>query len=245
MKILATNDDGIEGAGIIALAKILSRSHEVTIAAPKREQSGMSHAFTVRREIEVLKPKFPAEVKAAYAMDATPTDAVKIYLEAIATERPDLIVSGINDGANLATDVTYSGTVGAALEGFLHDIPVVALSRDKKSNIPFEEIAEKTIDFIKEIYKKQKLFFLNVNFPKKFNDNPKFKYCRLGKRDYINAFEKREKDGKIFFVVGGSPVDLDKSEGTDIFAVNEGNISVTPLLSDYTNHNLLENLSKL
>lgn len=235
MKILITNDDGIEGAGIIALAKVLCKNHEVAVAAPKSEQSGMSHALIVRRELETSAPNFPANVKIAYAIDGTPTDAVKIYLEAIASEKPDLVISGINNGANLATDVTYSGTVGAALEGFLHDIPTIALSRDKKSNISFEEVAEKTIDFIEKIYN-NRLFFLNINFPKRFNDNPKFKYCRLGRRDYINAFSKLEKDGKIFYVIGGEPLDTDKAEDTDIFAVNEGHISVTPLLSDFTDY---------
>lgn len=245
MKVLITNDDGIEGEGIIALAKVLCKNHEVTIAAPKSEQSGMSHALTVRREIEVLEPKFPADVKAAYAIDGTPTDAVKIYVEAIAKEKPDIIFSGINNGDNLATDTTYSGTVSTALEGFLHDIPAVAVSRNKNSIIPFEDIAQRTIDFIEGFYKKQKLFFLNIDFPKKFNDNPKFTFTRLGKRDYMNAFERQEKDGKVFYVIGGVPFDPDKSEGTDIYAVNEGNISVTPLLSDWTDKKFLENIQNL
>lgn len=244
MKILITNDDGIEGAGIIAIAKVLCKSHDVTVAAPKSEQSGMSHALTVRREIEVLTPNFPANVNIAYAIDGTPTDAVKIYLEAIAKDKPDLIISGINNGANLATDTTYSGTVGAALEGFLHDIPTLALSRDKKSTIAFEEAAEKTLNFIDEIYKNGNLFFLNVNFPKRFNDNPQFIYCRLGRRDYKNAFAKKEHDGKVFYVIGGEAVDVDQAEGTDIFAINGGNIAVTPLLSNLTDYGALENIQK-
>lgn len=239
MKILISNDDGIEGKGIIALAQILGRKHEVTIAAPKREQSGMSHAFTVRREIEIVRSNFPAEVKVAYAIDGTPTDAVKIYLEAVADEKPDIMFSGINNGANLATDVLYSGTVGAALEGYLHDIPVVAVSRDKVSDIPYEKIAEMTLDFTEEVYKNQKLFFFNVNFPKKFNENPKFQYARLGRRDYINAFEKVERDEKTFYIVGGEPLDLDKSDGTDIFVAENGNISVTPLLPNMTDFGMI------
>lgn len=240
MRVLITNDDGIEGEGLIALAKILSENHDVVIAAPKREQSGKCHALTARREIEVTEPKFPIEVIRAYAIDGTPTDAVKIYMEAIASEKPDIVFSGVNNGANLATDVTYSGTVGAALEGFLHNIPAVAVSRDKASVISYEEIAKKTVDFIEEVYNNKKLFFLNINFPKKFNDNPKFKYCRLGVRDYINAFQRKEKDGKVFYVIGGEPLDIDKSEDTDIFAVNEGNISVTPLLSNVTDYEFME-----
>lgn len=242
MKVLITNDDGIEGEGLIALAKVLSKNHEVTIAAPKREQSGKSHALTARLEIEVTEPKFPADATKAYAIDGTPTDAVKIYMEAIASEKPDIIFSGVNNGANLATDATYSGTVGAALEGFLHNIPVVAVSRDKASVISYEEIAIKTADFIEEVYKNKKLFFLNINFPKKFNDNPKFKYCRLGIRDYINAFQRKEKDGKVFYVIGGEPIDIDKSEDTDIFAVNEGNISVTPISADLTDYDYMKKI---
>ena len=122
MNVLLTNDDGIKGTGLWALANVLKvRGHEVTIAAPLNQQSGMSHALGLMREIEYKH--FDNPDCEAWAFDGTPTDCVKIYLEGMSNKKFDTVISGINDGANLSTDVLYSGTVGAALEGFLHAIP--------------------------------------------------------------------------------------------------------------------------
>ena len=247
MKILLTNDDGIQGAGLWATARVLkARGHEVIIAAPFKQQSGMSHALSVLREIEYRRfdnPDFEA-----WTFDGTPTDCVKIYLEGMNPPKFDALISGINDGANLATDVLYSGTVGAALEGFLHAIPSIAVSRDKVSTIPFDVAATATVDYLEKILRvKRDAFLHNVNFPKAFRAGvAEFASTRLGQRDYINAFTSRTDDaGRAYFRIGGTIYDIDASDGTDIHAVNQGFVSVTPLHADTADYDALIELRKI
>ena len=247
MKILLTNDDGINGAGIWALAvEFKNRGHEVTIAAPLNQQSGMAHALSVLREIEYKRfdnPEFEA-----WTFDGTPTDCVKIYLEGMTDKKFDAVISGINDGSNLATDVIYSGTVGAALEGFLHAIPSLAVSVDKNSTIEFETCAAATADYLEKILSViEEPFLHNLNFPKKFRaDKPEFRSTRLGRRDYINAFTSRTDDtGRAYFRIGGTICDLDAGEGTDIHATQNGFVSVTPLKIDVANYDALVELRKI
>lgn len=247
MKILLTNDDGIHGAGLWAIANALkNRNFDVTIAAPFNQQSGMSHALTFMHEIEYKR--FDADFE-AWTFDGTPTDCVKIYLEGLSDGKIfDAVISGINDGANLATDVLYSGTVGGALEGFLHAIPSLAVSRDKNSAVPFEAVASTTVDYLEKILRlKHEPFLHNLNFPKNFRaDKPEFMSTRLGQRDYINAFTSRTDDtGRAFFRIGGTIQDLDASEGTDIDAVNRGFVSVTPLNFDTADYESIVELRKI
>ena len=246
MRILLSNDDGIRAEGIRALAEVLSLRHEVVLCAPMHEQSGMSHALNVHRRMEIVRARdveslYPVE---AWMIDGTPTDCVKIYLEAMAEGKlPDLVISGINHGANLATDVLYSGTVGAAMEGFLHGISAAALSRERDSGIPFSKIAEVSVSYLEKAMEKEDLpFFLNLNFPKKFcPGEPQFLFSKLGKRDYLNAYTReRDEDGREYFTVAGDIIDLDKSEATDIYAVEQGYISVTPLHTDLTDYVALD-----
>ena len=241
MKILLTNDDGVGGEGIWAMARALSRRKifEVVIVAPMHEQSGMSHALTVGKKIEY--EKIERENFTAWSVDGTPTDCVKMYLESMNEgKKIDAVISGINDGANLATDVLYSGTVGAALEGYLHDVPALAVSRDKKSEISFDTVAEDTVQYFSTLIEHEDLFFHNLNFPKKYLNNfAKFKLTRLGKRDYINAFIHTQENGKNFVEIKGEIFDSDNGEGTDIFAVNQGYVAVTPLHFDVTHHKKL------
>ena len=246
MKILLTNDDGIHGTGLWAFAdELKTRGHEVTIAAPMNQQSGMSHALSVLREIEYKRFECDFE---AWTFDGTPTDCVKIYLEGMSDKKFDAMISGINDGANLATDVLYSGTVGAALEGFLHAMPSLAVSLNKNSEIPFEVAAKSTIDYLEKIFPVMHEPFLhNLNFPKKFRaDKPEFMITRLGKRDYINAFTSRTDDaGRAYFKIGGTIIDLDAGEGTDIYAVERGFISVTALHCDTADYEAIVQLRKI
>lgn len=251
MKILLSNDDGIEAKGIWALASVLSKDHEIIIAAPKSQQSGMSHALSIHREVEFtsvgveriieLAQKHDLKLHSsieAWAIDGTPTDCVKIYLEAMNTStKPDAVISGINHGANLATDVVYSGTVGAALEGWLHDISSLAVSIDIKSEIAIEDAALSTAKFLREAHLHESIFFYNLNFPVKYKDGEaEFIWTRLGKRDYINAFKLVNNEDKTYYRIEGEVYDIDRSEGTDIFAVDCGYVSVTPLHADMTNY---------
>ena len=206
----------------------------------------MSHALNVLREVEYKRVDADCE---AWTFDGTPTDCVKIYLEGMSDAKNfDAVISGINNGANLATDVLYSGTVGAALEGYLHAIPSLAVSRDKNSVIPFDAVADLTLDYLEKILRvMSKPFLHNVNFPKKFRTaTPEFVGTRLGQRDYLNAFTSRtDSDGRTYFHIGGTVYDLDAGEGTDIYAVKQGFISVTPLHTDVADHAALVELRKI
>ena len=248
LRILLTNDDGINGAGLWALVAALKvRKHEVIIAAPMNQQSGMSHALSVLREIEYRR--FDNPDCEAWTFDGTPTDCVKIYLEGMNDSKNfDALISGINDGANLATDVLYSGTVGAALEGFLHALPSLAVSRDKNSSIPFETCATATIDYLEKFLSVTSEPFLhNLNFPKNFHANKfEFESTRLGRRDYINAFMSHtDNEGRAYFRIGGTICDLDAGEGTDIYACERGFISVTPLHFDAADYEAIVQLQKI
>ena len=248
LNILISNDDGIAAEGIHVLARRLSGAHHVTVAAPMHQQSGTSHALTIGRAIEVREDEnFDAECHvAAWAIDGTPTDCAKLYLDAIAEERPDVVLSGINHGSNLGTDVIYSGTVGAAFEGFFHGIPSFALSLIEGSEISYVEAAayfEPFMDNVLAIIDKP--FLLNINFPKSLaGDAPQFVFCRQGGRDYINAFERMEENGRVHYKVAGEVSDTDKGAGTDIYAVEHGLISVTPVGVDMTDYPLLEEFGR-
>ena len=242
MRILISNDDRIQAKGLEALVKAFcARKHTVIVSAPARQQSGMAHALNVGRPLELVRgeelaAKYGIE---AWAVDGTPTDSVKLYLEALAEKKPDVVVSGINHGANLATDILYSGTVGAAMEGMLHDIASFAVSMDVDSTISYEE-AQKASDEPRPV-------FWNVNFPRAYtlgdDGRPQIVFGRQGKRDYHNAFQKQERtDGRIFYTVAGEIFDTDKSEPTDIYAVEHGYIAVTPLMVDLTDYVAIEKL---
>ena len=227
MRILLTNDDGVGAPGIAALARALSEEHEVVVAAPAVEQSGMAHAMTVHRDIEVRAVQdFGVEGVEAWSIDGTPTDCIKVYLEAMAAREkwPELLISGVNKGANLGTDVLYSGTVGGALEGYMHGIPAVALSLDLHSSLSFDEAAAMFAEKLMWLCEQGGDYFLfNVNFPKRLRQNPpEFVWASLGHRDYKNAFERIERDGNLYYHIGGEPYDWDCDEHSDIRLAGEG-----------------------
>jgi 5'-nucleotidase len=244
LRILLSNDDGVEAQGIEALVKALHKEHEVIVSAPMQQQSGMAHALTVGQPMEVarcerLERTYGIE---AWSVGGTPTDSVKLYLEAIGERQPDLVVSGINHGANLATDILYSGTVGAAMEGYLHDVNAMALSLDINSQLSYEEAAELfAADLSRFMQEEKQPFFFNINFPQFLKDDrPQYVFGRQGKRDYINAFQKEERDGRMFYTMAGDIYDSDKGSATDIYAIEAGYISVTPLITDLTDYMELE-----
>ena len=247
MRILIANDDGIASEGLRALAAACAARHEVYIAAPWHEQSGMAHALNVHRPIEVEEmPGVALELGAvaAWRIAGTPTDCVKLYLEALMdANRPiDLVLSGINRGANLATDVLYSGTVGAAMEGFLHEIAAAAISLDIEADYAYERAAELVVPFLEQRMAEQvdAPFFLNVNFPQRLRQAD-FQVSRLGRRDYENAFQQTvQPDGRIFYTVAGEIKDSDDGPHTDLYTVAQGGISVTPLHTDLTDYAALE-----
>ena len=250
MRILISNDDGIQAEGIEALVAALAPHHRVIVAAPMYQQSGMAHALPVGKPMEVARDtafeqRYAAYGVEAYAIDGTPTDSVKLYLEAIAETKPEVVLSGINHGANLATDITYSGTVGAAMEGYLHGINAFAVSLDAQSELSYRETAEVFRHFMeREVMARppQEPLFYNGNFPVRFAaDGVQFVFGRQGKRDYKNAFQRQERAGKVFYTMAGEIYDTDKGEPTDIYATEQGYVAVTPLIVDATDYPALDN----
>ncbi len=245
MRILLSNDDGIDSAGMAALVGALSPAHTVVIAAPATEQSAKAHAITVHRDIEVERDKgFAREQIEAWKIHGTPADCVKIYLEAMATPetKPDMVISGINRGANLGSDVLYSGTVGAAIEGYMHGISAVAVSLDIDSALSYEQAAALLRDYLPTLSGEVRAPFLfNVNFPRfLINCAPSFVFTSVGRRDYLNAFQRVERDGRVFYHMAGEIYDGPNDSVTDIYAANHGYIAVSPLRIDMTDVDFLD-----
>lgn len=247
IRILISNDDGIQSPGIEALVKALHKEHKVIVVAPATQQSAMAHALTVRKRLYVehyapLEEKYGVE---ALMVSGTPTDCVKLYMEGIAKEKIDLVISGINNGSNLGTDILYSGTLGAALEGHIHGVHAIALSLDYKAELTFDFVAE---TFVKKMEKLMKLSdkpqLLNVNFPKKLKADYNWYWAKQGVRDYENAFiPNTDDEGKLYYWVGGKIIDTGNSADTDIELANAGNITVTPVLMNWCDFKILDNNS--
>ena len=247
IRILISNDDGIQSPGIEALVKVLHKEHKVIVAAPVTQQSAMAHALTVRKRLYVehyapLEEKYGVE---ALMVSGTPTDCVKLYMEGIAKEKIDLVISGINNGSNLGTDILYSGTLGAALEGNIHGVHAIALSLGYKAELTFDFVAE---TFVKKMEKLMKLSdkpqLLNVNFPKKLKADYNWYWAKQGVRDYENAFiPNTDDEGKLYYWVGGEIIDTGNSADTDIELANAGNITVTPVLMNWCDFKILDNNS--
>jgi 5'/3'-nucleotidase len=243
--ILVSNDDGIHSAGITALADVLAGLGEVVIVAPDRERSAVSHALTLHRplRVEELSP-------GRYAIDGTPTDCVNLAVNGILKRRPSLVVSGINKGANLGDDVTYSGTVSAAMEGTLLGIPSLAISLIGRESYQFDMAAVFSARLAAWVVERglPTDTLLNVNVPATGIGPPirGFALTRMGRRRYGDAIvEKVDPRGKKYYWIGGEELAFVDEEGTDFHAVSEGLISVTPIHLDLTNYKSFDALKAL
>lgn len=248
MRILISNDDGVQSPGVEALVKVLHQEHEVVVAAPAGQQSAKAHAITVRDKLyveayEPLQEKYGIK---ALSITGTPADTVKLYLEGILQGKkeamPDLVLSGINDGSNVGTDLLYSGTLGAASEGFVHGIQAIAVSLDYNAEHSFEEVANIFKDMLPTLLKAStKKQLLNVNFPVKLQKPYRWYWTAQGIRDYDNAYiPQRDEQGRLYYTVGGTPLDVGNVEGSDVMVVQAGHIAVTPLMLNKTDWKYLE-----
>lgn len=232
MNILITNDDGIASQGLRFLYELLYRTHNVAIIAPIKEMSGCSHSITLRRRL-----KLKQITDSIYSITGTPTDCVVLGINSILEKRPNLIISGINAGPNLGFDVTYSGTVGAALEGAIERIPSFAISITGHRN--FEDtsgIILRLISFLKKVNTAG--FFFNVNVP----PEPKgVRVTKLGRRSYQNVITTH----KSSFEIGGTPVHAISDGETDVEAIDNGYTSITPISLDLVDYNIFKELSSL
>jgi 5'-nucleotidase len=237
---LLTNDDGIEAKGLKALIKEISKIAQVWVVAPDREQSATSHSLTLTRPLRLNKI-----ADKIYSIDGTPTDAVMIAFHKVLKKKPDILISGINSGPNLGDDVTYSGTVAAAIEGTILGIPSIAVSI---TNTAFDkyEYAAKFVRKMATYVLKNGLpqdTFLNVNIPPHKKPLNKFKITRLGKRVYKDVVvEKIDPRGKKYFWIAGQAIVSEGGKDSDFLAIEKGYISITPLHLDWTNYKTIEEM---
>lgn len=244
MRILVTNDDGIHAQGIQALIKELSSIAEVYLVAPDRERSGTGHSITVFDPIRVVKTNLPG-VKQGWIVGGTPVDCVKMAIARLIEGNIDLVVSGINHGANLGTDVLYSGTVSAAAEGVIMGCPAMAVSLNSMKDVSdFRFAASFTKRMINLLFRQgiDKNALVNVNIPDlPENEIKGIRVTKLGIRNYDNLFEERKDPrGNTYYWMGGGILEEEQHEESDVTAVNQGYISVTPINLDLTDYQLIQ-----
>ncbi len=259
MIVLLTNDDGIYAEGIQMLGEALLQDEEVElyIVAPDHERSATGHAITMHRPLRAEEARFfhNTELK-GWAVNGTPSDCVKLAIEYLLPQKPDLVISGINRGANIGTDVLYSGTVSAAIEAIILGIPAMAVSLV----LPFDESKHPDFRFAANFMLRTLRCIcehglppdtlLNINVPDKSRrEIGGVAVTRLGLRHYRNTFQKRiDPRGKNYYWLAGELVDSSREEDgedTDVAAVKKSYISVTPIQFDLTNYQLLEELQKI
>jgi 5'-nucleotidase len=248
MRILVTNDDGVHSTGLLEVARSLSEVGEVWVIAPEREQSAAGHGITLHKPLRMTEVRLDAPVQAAYATNGMPADCV-ILAVASDLPAPEMIVAGINAGANLGEEVLYSGTVSAAMEGSLQGITSFAVSVTSYVDCIVGPAAEFAARLAERLADKRLPAdtFLNVNVPNVPADElgPAV-VTRLGRRTYHNLLERRvDPRGKPYYWFSGDPQERDASEDTDIAAIAAGKISVTPVHFDLTSHQVTSELAAL
>lgn len=247
MKILITNDDGILAPGILSLRKAIKSFAEIVVVAPEKEQSASSHALTLHKPLRINKVNFNGQFF-GYAVNGTPSDCVVLAVKEVLKEKPDLVISGINRGGNLGGDVTYSGTVCGAMEAAVLGINSFSISITSRKATNFEFAAW----FAKQVAKALKnkrlppLTFLNINIPNLKREEIKgIEFTFQSSEHYKVNIEKRvDLRGKEYYWIGGSMSYNDALPGTDLYAIKNKKISITPIKLDLTNYDYLKEIKK-
>ncbi len=234
MKILLTNDDGIHSEGLKELKKSLKKLGRITVVAPDQERSGTGHSSSIYKTIS-CKEMWSNKSSCGYALSGTPVDCIIIGLEELcAQEKPDIIISGINEGLNLGRDIFYSGTVGAAIEGGFHDIFSIAVSIDKKEDAPVYSTAIKVIEKIITSIPlgiQKKTHVLNVNIPNvRYQDIKGIRLTKLAKIFHQKFIRKiYQNDNTQYFWIEGSKPEGLMEENSDYWAICNNYISITDI----------------
>ena len=249
MRILLTNDDGMNAKGIHALINELNTMAEIYVAAPDSERSGTGHAITVFDPVKAVEIKIPG-IKQGWLVGGTPVDCVKLAIGKLIHEKIDLVVSGINHGSNLGTDVLYSGTVSAAAEGIIMGCPSISVSLNSyRDDVDFDFSAQFTRRVIEAVMPQgiEKTTLLNINIPLLIPDDIKgVRITKLGLRNYDNLFEeRRDPRGNTYYWLGGGVLVEEQHEDSDVYAVEQGYISITPIHLDLTDYKLMERYRKI
>lgn len=240
--ILLTNDDGIHSEGLQTLRQAMSSLGRTIVVAPDRDNSAVSHSLTMGRPLHVREI-----AEDTYTIDGTPTDCVILALGRLLDHKPDLLVSGINAGPNLGDDISYSGTVSAAMEGTIYGVPSMAISLAGEEPLEFKgagkiarKVAAKILDDVLPLNT-----LVNINIPAG-ETHKGIKITRQGRRLWENAIqETRDPWGrKRYWIGGGTPV-KESGEDTDVKAVHDGYVSITPIHLDLTNHAGIAHLKEL
>ena len=241
MKILISNDDGYRAPGIEALHAALRDIAEVEVVAPEHNNSAKSNALTLHQPLYV----HPGAPGVRY-VNGTPADCVHIALTGLLGYRPDLVVSGINNGANMGDDTIYSGTVGAAMEGYLFGIPAIAFSQVEKGWSHLDAAARVARELVQQVMAQGLLtrpapFLLNVNIPNRpYEALGPLQVCRLGRRHAAESvIAQPSPRGDTMYWIGAAGPARDGADGTDFHAAAQGCIAVTPLQVDLTDHDAL------
>lgn len=246
MRLLITNDDGINSYGLHMLVREMEKEHEVVVVAPEEQKSACGHSVTIHKPMRVREVKIEGIKSRAFSVNGTPADCVKIAMEKLLKSRVDMVLSGINQGLNIGTDVIYSGTVSAAIESSIYKIPSMAVSMDIRNG---EECYSTAAVYAKDILKIAQMkdikndFVLNVNVPWMQSENISgIKICNLGNRIYTNCYIETMENGEKFYELNGNPTEGEEEE-TDVFYVKKGYITVTPLHYDLTNFKVIKEVA--
>ena len=242
MKILISNDDGYFAPGLTILAEHLSKIADITVVAPERNRSGASNSLTLDRPLSVKKAS-----NGFFYVNGTPTDCVHIALTGLMDEMPDMVISGINDGANMGDDTIYSGTVAAAMEGYLLEIPSFAVSMSQHNATHFESAARVAVELVQHY---QKAGFvsptlLNINVPDVPYEQLKGKVItRLGKRHKAEpVVQLKTPRNETVYWVGAAGQPNDGGDGTDFYAVAHNQVSISPIQVDLTKYSQMQEIS--
>lgn len=244
MRILISNDDGYFAPGLVSLAEHLARIADIVVVAPERDRSGASNSLTLDRP---LRPRRAAN--GFYYVDGTPTDCVHLAVTGMFDQQPDMVVSGINAGANMGDDTIYSGTVAAATEGFLLGIPSIAVSLVGREFAHYETAARVAAELVQRFAGRTHShpWLLNVNVPDVPYDQlhagqrQSMEVTRLGKRHKAESVVKASNPhGETVYWVGAAGQAQDAGEGTDFHALTQQRVSITPLQIDLTQYNQLD-----
>ncbi|MEI8157791.1 MAG: 5'/3'-nucleotidase SurE [Burkholderiales bacterium] len=240
MKILISNDDGYQAPGIVALYEALKDVAEVEVIAPEQNNSAKSNALTLHSPLYVTRAS-----NGFRYVNGTPADCVHIALSGLLDYRPDLVVSGINNGANMGDDTIYSGTVGAAMEGFLFGIPAIAFSQVERDWHHLDSAARKVRELVQSMEQQQLIghaaYLLNVNIPNlPYEKIGSLKLCRLGRRHAAEkVIQQQSPRGETMYWIGAAGPVKDDADGTDFHATAQGHMAMTPLKVDLTDHDHL------
>ena len=239
MRILLSNDDGYFAPGLAALAQALTPLAEVTVVAPERDRSGASNSLTLDRPLILRQAP-----SGFYYVNGTPTDCVHLAVTGMLDQTPDIVISGINHGANMGDDTIYSGTVAAATEGYLLGIPSIAVSLASHNARHFDTAARVVADLVRRIQAQPPVepMLLNVNVPDVADEDIEPPVVtRLGKRHKAESVVKTTNPrGQTVYWVGAAGAAQDAGEGTDFFAVANGRVSITPLQMDLTRYSQMD-----